>query len=212
MTYSPKLIGNSPLLYCLAFQVLASITTNARTFVAYGANEDIATQLGLTTSTVLPFPSQTMSSSDANNYLKGKWALQGGVSFGEDRLAFVSDPVGGGSGSGSDSGSKSGSSVLSVEYPSGSYSHGTGGAQFYSTFGDKEGFEAMLLSYDIAFESDFDWNKGGKLPGLRGGPVLNSCSGGREPSGDDCFSSRLMWRKNGEGEGIYKFFIPIYYG
>ena len=209
MTYSPKLIGNSPLLHCLALQVLASITTNERTFVAYGANEDIAAQLVLTTSTVLPFPSQTMSSADTNSYLKEKWALQGGVSFGEDRLAFVSDPVSGGSSSGSgsesssgsDSGSKSGSSVLSVEYPAGSYSHGTGGAQFYSTFGEKEGFEAMLLSYDIAFESDFDWNKGGKLPGLRGGPVLNSCSGGREPSGDDCFSSRLMWGKNGEGEG-----------
>lgn len=38
--------------------------------------------------------------------------------------------------------------------------------------------------------------KGGKLPGLYGGK--KSCTGG-DPA-NDCFSTRLMWRENGQGE------------
>lgn len=59
----------------------------------------------------------------------------------------------------------------------------------------------MLLSYELAFDAGFDWVKGGKLPGLRGGPNPDGCSGGNEPNGTDCFSTRLMWRQNGAGEG-----------
>jgi len=60
----------------------------------------------------------------------------------------------------------------------------------------------MMLSYEIAFDSNFDWVKGGKLPGLRGGLNSTGCSGGNQADGLSCFSSRLMWRTNGQGEGL----------
>jgi len=42
---------------------------------------------------------------------------------------------------------------------------------------------------------------GGKLPGLRGGPDRTGCSGGNETDGTGCFSTRVMWRADGAGEG-----------
>ncbi|KAL5522568.1 hypothetical protein ACEPAG_8585 [Sanghuangporus baumii] len=199
--------------------VLFSLSFLIHEALSAGDPAGIAAQLGLTTSTVLPFPSETMAAGgDTTGYMKENWALQGGISFGEKSLAFVNDPIGG-SNSNSDSEvkkvmkrastssndtSNSGSIVFSVTYDAGTYSHGTGGAQFYSTFGGEAGFEAMLVSYDIAFDSDFDWVKGGKLAGIRGGPKLDSCSGGHQPTGSDCFSSRLMWRKDGDGE-VYAY-------
>lgn len=59
----------------------------------------------------------------------------------------------------------------------------------------------MMVSYEVAFDTDFDWVKGGKLPGLRGGN-LDGCSGGNQADGDNCFSARLMWRQGGMGEGL----------
>ena len=59
----------------------------------------------------------------------------------------------------------------------------------------------MLLSYDIWFPTGFGWNQGGKLPGLRGGDSVTGCSGGNETDGESCFSTRLMWRTSGSGEG-----------
>lgn len=61
----------------------------------------------------------------------------------------------------------------------------------------------MLLTYEVAFDADFDWVKGGKLPGLRGGQDEYGCSGGRAANGTNCFSSRMMWRTDGDGEGAY---------
>lgn len=60
----------------------------------------------------------------------------------------------------------------------------------------------MLLSYEVAFDKGFQWVKGGKLPGLRGGSDTSGCEGGAEPNGTDCWSTRLMWRTAGEGEGM----------
>lgn len=62
----------------------------------------------------------------------------------------------------------------------------------------------MLLTYDVAFDTGFPWMLGGKLPGLRGGADPNTCSGGSETNGD-CFSARIMWRKDAAGEG--KLFV-----
>ena len=89
--------------------------------------------------------------------------------------------------------------VFTVDYPAGSYSGGTGGTEF-STYFNESGtpFGTVLLSYEVAFDSNFNWVKGGKLPGLRGGD-LSGCSGGAYSS--SCFSMRLMWRTGGEGEG-----------
>ena len=93
----------------------------------------------------------------------------------------------------------------------GSFSHDTGGAQFYSLWNrsDDSSFKSMIVSYELAFDSGFDWVKGGKLPGLRGGLNSTGCSGGNKATGLDCFSSRLMWRKNGDGEGELVAIGPI---
>lgn len=58
--------------------------------------------------------------------------------------------------------------------------------------------EAAQLTYTVRFSKDFDWVKGGKLPGLCGGPA--NVSGGRPADGTNGFSSRLMWRREGRGE------------
>lgn len=59
----------------------------------------------------------------------------------------------------------------------------------------------MLVTYEVAFDAGYDWVKGGKLPGLRGGLNSTGCSGGNAANGQDCFSTRVMWRQNGAGEG-----------
>ncbi len=58
--------------------------------------------------------------------------------------------------------------------------------------------DAAQLTYLVRFSKDFDWEKGGKLPGLSGGPA--NVSGGRPADGTNGFSARLMWRKDGRGE------------
>lgn len=110
--------------------------------------------------------------------------------------------------------------VLRIEYPQGSYSAGTGGTQFYAqplnatsksqnifpnTTSNGQ-FERMLFSYDIYFDDYFMFSKGGKLPGLRGGPDPVGCSGGHKTDEFKCFSSRLMWRDGALGE-VYAY-IP----
>jgi hypothetical protein len=58
--------------------------------------------------------------------------------------------------------------------------------------------ESAELRYTVRFSKDFDWVKGGKLPGLCGGP--ENVSGGRPATGTNGFSARLMWRKDGRAE------------
>ncbi|KAF7329829.1 hypothetical protein MKEN_00246300 [Mycena kentingensis (nom. inval.)] len=58
-----------------------------------------------------------------------------------------------------------------------------------------------LFGYSVMFPKDFEPVKGGKLPGLYGGDneeVARGCSGGRRDT--RCFSMRLMWRTNLQGE------------
>ena len=97
--------------------------------------------------------------------------------------------------------------VLRVLYPAGSASptvtrkgSPSGGAQFYSTL-NQSPRDRVKLSYSLRFSRNFDFVKGGKLPGLYGG---KGNSGGNIPNGKDGFSSRLMWRKNGAGE-VYAY-------
>lgn len=58
--------------------------------------------------------------------------------------------------------------------------------------------ESATLTYVLRFSSDFDWVKGGKLPGLSGGP--ENVTGGHPANGTNGFSCRLMWRADGRGE------------
>ncbi|KAH7890132.1 polysaccharide lyase family 14 protein [Phlebopus sp. FC_14] len=91
------------------------------------------------------------------------------------------------------------STVLQLVYPAHSVNPGSkpaGGADFYASPLNLIGARNVTLEYSVFFPADFEWVKGGKLPGLYGGHT--GCSGGA--SARDCFSTRLMWRENGAGE------------
>ncbi|KAF8930616.1 hypothetical protein BGZ47_000478 [Haplosporangium gracile] len=101
--------------------------------------------------------------------------------------------------------------ALQINYPKGSYAHKagpiTGGTSFYAIpFGDDTPYEKMMISYDVAFPSGFNWVLGGKLPGIYGGNS-HTCSGGNQSTGENCLSMRLMWRQDGGGE-VYAY-IPV---
>ncbi|CAH1800969.1 unnamed protein product [Owenia fusiformis] len=55
---------------------------------------------------------------------------------------------------------------------------------------------SRTLSYDIYFAPNFDFVRGGKLPGLWGG--YGKCNGGVVDH--RCFSTRFMWRGGGSGD------------
>ncbi|EIE76850.1 hypothetical protein G6F55_007803 [Rhizopus delemar] len=60
--------------------------------------------------------------------------------------------------------------------------------------------KTVSLQYSVYFPKNFDFVKGGKLPGVFGGN--GECTGGDESG--SCFTSRLMWRDDGLGE-IYAY-------
>lgn len=71
--------------------------------------------------------------------------------------------------------------------------------------------QSAELRYTVRFSPEFDWVKGGKLPGLCGGP--ENVSGGRPADGTNGFSARLMWRADGRGEAyLYHKNQPDQYG
>lgn len=103
-----------------------------------------------------------------------------------------------------------GSDSLVASFNAGMFSLKNGqGMQFYSLGNDAvnvQGAKEILFSYSVFFPEGFQFNKGGKMPGLYGGTSLDSaksCSGGSKRN--DCFSARLMWRTNGMGE-FYNYF------
>lgn len=57
-----------------------------------------------------------------------------------------------------------------------------------------EPVEAATLSYKVMFPENFDFVRGGKLPGLAGGTAP---AGGASTTEADGFSSRIMWREHG---------------
>lgn len=94
---------------------------------------------------------------------------------------------------------------LRVRYPEESVNFGSaddetplGGAAFYTPFAKTK---VSCLHYRVRFQEDFEFAKGGKLPGLYAG---DAPSGGEKVSGKDGWSIRLMWRKDGEGE-LYEY-------
>ncbi|KZV90604.1 polysaccharide lyase family 14 protein [Exidia glandulosa HHB12029] len=97
--------------------------------------------------------------------------------------------------------------MFQLRYPAGSVNPGSdpqGGADFYAVPPSLKSIlpaaRNVTLEYSVYFPEDFDWVKGGKLPGLYGGH--ESCSGGDDA--ESCFSTRMMWRPGGEGE-IYLY-------
>ncbi|KAL5631521.1 hypothetical protein ACGC1H_007141 [Rhizoctonia solani] len=174
---------------------------------------------GLPTSTVLPFPTATIPAPNAQAFVTAGassdnlgWSLaRGRIQNGGDNMAFVADPFPSASLTKDPdvSASTYAEPVLQITYPAGSYSNHTGGgAQFIQLWNTTSNLQSVILSYEVAFDANFDFVKGGKLPGLRGGPDVLGCSGGKQPNGRDCFSTRLMWRTNGNGE-VYAYIRPV---
>ena len=119
---------------------------------------------------------------------KGKWGLE--------NISLVKDSSG------------RFSKVLRVHYPLGSASPSVsrknnvpiGGAQFFADL-RMSPKNSLRLSYYLRFSENFDFVKGGKLPGLFGGTKV---SYGKIPDGTNGFSTRFMWRRNGDGE-VYAY-------
>ena len=69
----------------------------------------------------------------------------------------------------------------------------------------------LELAYRVKFSDDFEFVKGGKLPGLCGGP--ESVTGGNPANGVNGFSARFMWRADGRGEAyLYHVDQPDRFG
>lgn len=181
--------------------VLCTLTS----FVGAATSADqLASLYSLTTSTSLPFPTATQSSTDAQSLMVSNWSLgKGRIQNGASNLAFVNDPFPDKPVPGSTANTSG--PVLQAIYPAGAFQSTNSGAQWYNLWNTTDGstFGTMLATYEVAFDAGFDWVQGGKLPGLRGGLSSTGCSGGDTANGQDCFSSRLMWRTNGAGEGMY---------
>ena len=166
----------------------------------------LAQQYALATSTSMPFPTKTMTTADTQDHIVRLWSVgKGRIQDNPQNLDFVADPFPNKPPPGTKSPTSSTGPVLRVTYPEGSFSHDTGGAQLYTLWNTTDGtsFNTMMVTYEVAFDAGFDWVKGGKLPGLRGGLNSNGCSGGNKSDGLECFSSRIMWRASGLGEGAF---------
>jgi hypothetical protein len=127
---------------------------------------------------------------------RARWHVRPAKAWGWQNATIVVDPA------------QQFSQILRVRYPSGSASPAVardtgaplGGLQFYADLGLPPQ-ESLRLSYNLRFSQDFDFVKGGKLPGLFGGA---GASGGNIPDGTNGFSTRFMWRSQGKGE-VYAY-------
>ncbi|WP_210407903.1 polysaccharide lyase [Allokutzneria sp. NRRL B-24872] len=101
---------------------------------------------------------------------------------------------------------KSSGSTLDVTYGRGSSAPSctncptTGGGQFYQDLNrvgrsDLQSANTLYLRYQVRFPTNFDFSRGGKLPGFYGGDP-GSQSGGSHGG----WSTRFMWRDGGRGE------------
>ena len=129
---------------------------------------------------------------------QNNWQLLNKGQWGEENLEVINPPLN----------DDLFDTYLRTYYPAGSvtpsYSKKTGepigGAQFFGDLGIPSS-DTLKLSYYLRFSDNFDFVKGGKLPGLYGG---TGNTGGNIPDGTDGFSTRFMWRTNGDAE-VYAY-------
>jgi hypothetical protein len=141
-------------------------------------------------------PTTSLAPSTVDNFFGGGLQRQDFGSFGLDRTENVP----------SDDGRFA--TALRVRYPADSASQlsaansdtSDGGAQVYLARRGGPVDEAYLRYY-VRFPADFDFVRGGKLPGLYGGRTNN---GRKIPDGTNGFSTRYMWRAKGAGE-VYAY-------
>jgi len=97
---------------------------------------------------------------------------------------------------------------MRVTYPAGAFG-GNGASAFLSDVQFAADLPAtyteLYLSYDVKFDENFDFVRGGKLPGLCGYDNNRSAgvgcnTGGGYPNGYDGWSARGMWREDGRLE------------
>jgi hypothetical protein len=158
-----------------------------------------AVVVGLTPASVAaaPAPWSGSFSSFPNSAWRNAWGIDGSGEWGFNDM-------------------KAGGGTLDVTYGKGSSAPSctncpaTGGGQFYQNLGklgrtDLTDATTLYLSYQVRFPTNFDFGKGGKLPGFYGGPPGNA-SGGNH---GDAWSTRFMWRpQNGTPSGEVYVYIP----
>lgn len=102
-------------------------------------------------------------------------------------------------------------SWLRVQYPKGSVGPSEGGAGWRYPLGVNADRHSAELRYTVLFEEGFEFVKGGKLPGLCGGP--KTITGGDKVTGTEGWSARIMWRKEGRAQAyVYHMNQPSKYG
>lgn len=148
-------------------------------------------------STAVDHATPTLWSAEFNsNDWRESWNIANKGAWGEENLTVI------------ETGDPNFPHVLRAVFPAGSASPSVsreanvplGGGQFYADLGMPPQ-ESLRLSYYLRFSDNFDFVKGGKLPGLYGG---EGGSGGNIPDGQDGFSTRFMWRAEGDGE-VYAY-------
>lgn len=98
--------------------------------------------------------------------------------------------------------------ILQVLYPRGSVGPAQGGAQFLAKLPPAAEY---WLSYRVRFEPDFDFSRGGKLPGLTSGG--SKFTGGTRPANGEGWSARYMWGPAGAARVyLYHVDMPGEYG
>jgi hypothetical protein len=85
---------------------------------------------------------------------------------------------------------ENGNRFLRVTHVGGAYGPNDGGVQFKVPLG--VAYDELYLVYRVRFAANFDFVKGGKLPGLVGGTAPTGCV-----SDHGGFSARGMWRTGG---------------
>ena len=80
---------------------------------------------------------------------------------------------------------------LRFKLPKGSVGSSQGGGIIKADIAKKDTY---TFEYEVLFDQNFPWSKGGKLPGLSGGVGY---TGGTPAWNGDGFSVRIMWREDG---------------
>ncbi|GAA5837538.1 hypothetical protein JCM3766R1_006837 [Sporobolomyces carnicolor] len=170
--------------------------------------ESLASTYSMTPAKVATLPAPSTAIPDptrAAEYMGSNWPVSNAKA--SEFVEFVDDPL--------SHDDNEPDIALSVMYPKGQYTQGEDGGASLSLDVFGQGKTRAMISYEVGFETNFDFVKGGKLPGLFGGS--GTCSGGRDS--ESCFSARFMWRAEGAGEGATKklsaplyTYIPLYDG
>jgi hypothetical protein len=124
-------------------------------------------------SKIIDFRNHKVGLYDINTFLKD-WGSEPRRGIAEKRCRIVE---------------KKGEKLLEITIPKGTESDG---GSFWSLYFPRD-FEDVTFEYDIKFGKDFDFVRGGKLPGLGGG--ASKAYGGTKKEYQNGFSALLMWRE-----------------